>query len=298
MQFGYACMQCILKRYSRIAQKHADADRGISYVKEILGVMANAPEGVAVPFLTPAFTKLTEKYYGADGADYEKAKKASNEIMLCLLPELEQQVRDADDPLRMSMALAQIANYIDFTALYGKVDFDRLRELFHRTDEYLPNEEEYRRFCADLFDARELVYICDNAGEIVADRLAAEQITEYFPQLSVTFAVRGQSAVNDALREDAVTAGLDRFGKIVDNGSGISGTQFGYLSEQMEKALSDADVILAKGQGNFETMLGCGYNVYYSFLCKCERFTEFFGVKPLTGMFVNERRLEGMDAPV
>lgn len=296
MQFEYACMQCILKRYSQIAKKHGDTDRGIAYVKEIMGVMANAPEGVAVPFLTPSFTRLTEKYYGADGADYEKAKKTSNEVMLSLLPELEQQVRGADDPLRMAMALAQTANYIDFTALYGSVDFDRLREMFRQTDGYLPNEAEYRKFLAELSDARELVYICDNAGEIVADRLVAEQISESFPQLSLTFAVRGLPAVNDALLEDAMMAGLDRFGKIIDNGSGISGTQFGYLSEQMEKALSDADVILAKGQGNFETMLGCGYNVYYSFLCKCERFTGFFGVEPMTGMFVNERRLKGAGA--
>lgn len=291
MQFGYACMECILKRYTKVAQKHEDEQKGIAYVKEILRVLADAPEGVAIPFLTPAFAEITEKYYGSDGADYEKAKRVSNEIMLRLLPELREQVLAAGDPLQTALALAQIANYIDFTALYGKVDFDRLRELFRQTDRYLPEQREYRQFCDDLKNAGRLIYICDNAGEIVADRLAAEQITKRFPRVSLTFAVRGLPAVNDALREDAAMAGLEQFGRIVDNGSGISGTQFGYLGAEMAEALSEADVILAKGQGNFETMLGCGYNVYYSFLCKCERFTEFFGVEPLTGMFINERRL-------
>lgn len=295
MQFGYACMQCILERYTAIAKKHGDKEKGIAYVKEIMNAMVCAPAGVAIPYLSPVFGEITERYYGVDGADYEKAKRQSNEIMLSLLPELQQQVLSADDPLRMAFAIAQIGNYIDFTALYGKVDFAALRQLLSSTDRYLPEKTEYRTLCAELSQARSLVYICDNAGEIVADRLAAEQLAKAFPQLSMTFAVRGKPAVNDALREDAVMAGLQQYGRIIDNGSGISGTEFGYLGQEMEAALKAADVILAKGQGNFETMLGCGLNVYYSFLCKCERFTAFFGVPPMTGMFVNEKRLSEFD---
>lgn len=293
MKFGYACMQCILNRYSRIALEHGERDKGIAYVKEIMQAMVDAPEGVAMPYLSPAFAAITEKYYGRDGANYEKGKQRSNELMLSLLPELQAQVQAAEDPLRTALALAQIGNYIDFTALYGKVSFDTLRELLQDTARYLPQEDEYERFCKDLSEAKSLVYICDNAGEIVADRLVAEQLAARFPKLSLTFAVRGLPTVNDALREDALMAGLDRFGSIIDNGSAISGTEFAYLGAEMKAALDRADVIVAKGQGNFETMLGCGKNVYYSFLCKCERFTGFFKVAPMTGMFVNERRLDG-----
>lgn len=285
-------MQCILKRYSQIAQSHGDPERGVAYVKEIMQAMSSAPEGVAMPYLSPAFAEITEKYYGKDGADYEKGKQLSNELMMQLLPGLQKQVAGAEDPLRTAMALAQIGNYIDFTALYGKVSFDTLRELLQDTERYLPQEEEYQRFCRDLEAAGSLVYICDNAGEIVADRLVAEQLSLRYPQCALTFAVRGLPTVNDALREDALMAGLDRFGKIIDNGSAISGTEFAYLGAEMEAALDAADVIVAKGQGNFETMLGCGKNVYYSFLCKCERFTRFFSVAPMTGMFVNELRLD------
>ncbi len=295
MQFGETCYRCITQRYAKIAQKHGGGEKGERYVAEIRHAMDTAPQGVAMPYLSPVFGEITARYYGEDGADYEKGKKLSNELMLSLLPDLQKTARQADDPLKTAFALAQIGNYIDFTALYGKVDFSTLKDLLHSTECYLPEENEYRRFLADLSGAKSLVYICDNAGEIVADRVAAEQLHAAFPALSMTFAVRGLPTVNDALREDAVNAGLDQFGRIVDNGSGISGTEMAYLGQEMKDALEEADVIVAKGQGNFETMLGCGLNVYYSFLCKCERFTKFFGVEPMTGMFVNEKRLDFAD---
>lgn len=294
MQFSTACEQCILARYRCIAQSHGGAQID-AFLAEIQAVMDNAPKGVAIPFLSAPLTEVTDKYYGKDGADYVTAKRVSNEIMLSLLDELRAQVLAAEDPLRTALAVAQIGNYIDFTALYGAVDFEALRTLLRDTERYLPQEAEYSRFCADLRHAKRLVYLCDNAGEIVADRLVAEQLSRVFPALSLTFAVRGLPTVNDALREDALMAGLDRYGAIIDNGSAISGTEFGYLSAELDAALRGADVILAKGQGNFETMFGCGLNVYYSFLCKCSRFAGFFRVPMLTGMFVNEQRLDRAD---
>lgn len=295
MQFGEKCYRCITERYTKIAEKHGGGEKGKAYVAEIQHAMDTAPAGVAMPYLSPVFGGITARYYGADGADYEKGKKLSNELMLALLPELQSQVQAAKEPLRTAFALAQIGNYIDFTALYGKVNFDTLKDLFGDAARYAPEETEYRLFLDDLKGAKSLVYICDNAGEIVADRLAAEQLHAAFPDLSMVFCVRGLPTVNDALQEDAVMAGLDRFGKIIDNGSGISGTEMAYLGDEMKTALEAADVIVAKGQGNFETMLGCGLNVYYSFLCKCSRFTDFFGVAPLTGLFVNEKRLKISD---
>ena len=100
----------------------------------------------------------------------------------------------------------------------------------------------------------------------------------------------GGPALNDALREDAEAAGIPALARVVDNGSCIGGMELGSLSAESREALDGASVILAKGQANLETMLGCGYNVYYLFLCKCARFTEMFGVPAMTGMFLNDRR--------
>lgn len=291
MQFGIGCMDCLFQRHARLARSQGDRSKGIAYMKEIMGAMADAPEGVAAPWLTPVFARITEKYYGSDAQRYRQAKELSNRMMLELLPGLRARTEAAEDPLLTALLLARTCNYIDYTAFADRVNRPELEQLLSQCAPSEADRAEYSRFCQDMATARKLVYICDNAGEILADRLAAEALHRRFPHTALVFAVRGAPAVNDALREDALLAGLDQLGRIVDNGSGISGVELGWLGQEMAHELDSADVILAKGQGNFETLLGCGKNVYYLFLCKCPRFTDLFSVPLLTGMFVNERRL-------
>lgn len=289
MQFGTLCIECLVERYARMGRAAGDEQTATRFLKRVMQVLCSAPEGVSAPFLTPQLTALTEEFYGKSAIDYEAVKRESNDAMQSLLPELRQRLAQAEDPLRLALGFAATANYIDFTALFGQVELKSLGGLFRAAQ--LPDEAVYRAFCAELAQAEELLYVLDNAGEIFADRLVAEQLRARFPALRLTFAVRGRPAVNDALREDAALAGLDTLGAVIDNGSGISGTELGYLSEELSAALARAPVILAKGQGNFETMFGCGRNVYYLFLCKCLRFSELFSVPPMTGVFTRETAL-------
>ena len=97
-------------------------------------------------------------------------------------------------------------------------------------------------------------------------------------------------------REDAAAVGLDKLVPIVDNGTRIPGTELAYVGEEMRRCLQEADVILSKGQANFETLATSGLNIYYIFLCKCPRFTRLFNVPMLTGMFLNEQQLH-IDSP-
>ena len=132
------------------------------------------------------------------------------------------------------------------------------------------------------------MYLTDNAGEIGFDRVLAEEIAKAYPNLAVTFCVRGAAAQNDATRQDAAAVGIPF--PVIDNGNRVAGTQLDMLSEEAAAALSGADVILAKGMANAETMLGCGYNVYYAFLVKCQRFVSRFGRPLFTPMLVKERQ--------
>ena len=104
-----------------------------------------------------------------------------------------------------------------------------------------------------------------------------------------SFGVMLEILKNDVTEEDAIQIGLEKYCRILGNGSGIAGTYLPSIAEEARAVLASADVITAKGQGNFETMLGCGLNVYYVFLCKCEWFERRFGMKHLEGVFVNER---------
>ena len=142
---------------------------------------------------------------------------------------------------------------------------------------------------ADVRSARHLVYACDNCGEVVLDRLLMEEMKKENPGLQITALVRGENVLNDVSAEDARAVGLDRVAKIVGNGSNIGGTQMAYLGDEAREAMLDADLIISKGQGNFETLTGAGLNVYYLFLAKCPHYTKWFGMEHMSGQLLHTR---------
>ena len=124
------------------------------------------------------------------------------------------------------------------------------------------------------------------------DRLFIEEIKRQNPRLDVTVITRGAPVLNDCTKEDACSVGLDLAAHIVSNGTAVAGTCLDRIAPAAREAIDNADVIISKGQGNFETLIGCKKNVYYLFLCKCEKFSDRFGVKNMSAMLVNDKRLE------
>ena len=146
----------------------------------------------------------------------------------------------------------------------------------------------YRSFLRQCERARTFLLIADNCGEIVLDKLFLQQLKQTYPQLDMTVMVRGDEVLNDATEEDARYVQLDRVASVISNGSSIAGTVYELLPHDAKEAFDRADVILAKGQGNYESICGQGHHVFYSFLCKCELFTSRFQVPKLTGLFLEE----------
>ena len=201
---------------------------------------------------------------------------------------LKKQIDDSEDPLAKSIVMARIGNYIDFGAM-NHVDKDEFLDLFRDTQMREDDKLTYKAFLNECENAKNFLLVCDNCGEIVLDRLMIEQLKKRFPNLKVKALVRGEEVLNDATIEDALYCGLDKVADIVSNGEAIAGTIYDMMPDQAKQALDEADVILAKGQGNYESMSGQGRHVFYEFLCKCDLFTSRFKVPRLTGIFVEER---------
>ena len=290
MQFDAQCMECLIHRQARLAERQNDPEGTYRYLRDVMQLLLEAPEGVAAPYMIPLFDDAYARYWGPD-LHYLPLKEQSNRGMLARLPEMRRMIREAEDPLLMALKFAQTGNYIDYGALRDGVDEDVLGQMLQKTPENVIDPVEYAHFQEDLARAGRLLYIGDNAGEIVADMAVVEELRRSYPRLHVTFAVRGGDTLNDVTRQDAAAVGLDQLVPIVDNGSRIPGTELGYLGEEMRRELEAADLVISKGQANFETLVTGGYNVYYIFLCKCQRFMRLFQVPKLTGMFLNERRL-------
>ena len=183
---------------------------------------------------------------------------------------------------------AILGNYIDFSALYGEVSFEKLDAMLETALEMELDMDVYGSLCRELERGGKLLYLTDNAGEIGFDRLFAEAIAAKYPQISITFCVRGGPALNDATREDAVQVGISF--PVIDNGNLVPGTELKILGAEAKHAMDSADLIIAKGQANAETLLDSGYNIYFAFLIKCVRFMERYSLPKLTPMLVKERK--------
>lgn len=291
MKLNPYCMCCAVNKQEEKIRKFPDMDKKTEYMKKVMSILSSAEEQDCSPSLSVEIKKLYSEFWNCPAEDYTEIKKEFNQLMLNVEASVEEKIRTSADPLETALLYARIGNYIDFAALENVSQETMLKLLENENQEPL-SQTEYANFQTDLSTAKTLVYLTDNCGEIVLDKLAVKILKEKYPQLNITVIVRGYPVVNDATMEDAEEIGLTDIVKVTGNGSNVGGTWFPGLSNEARTLLEQADVILAKGQGNFETMNNCGLNVYYLFLCKCDLFQRRFHAKALQGMFLNERRIQ------
>ena len=291
MKLNPYCMCCAVNKQEEKIRKFPDMDKKTEYMKKVMSILSSAEEQDCSPSLSVEIKKLYSEFWNCPAEDYTEIKKEFNQLMLNVEASVEEKIRTSADPLETALLYARIGNYIDFAALENVSQETMLKLLENENQEPL-SQTEYANFQTDLSTAKTLVYLTDNCGEIVLDKLAVKILKEKYPQLNITVIVRGYPVVNDATMEDAEEIGLTDIVKLTGNGSNVGGTWFPGLSNEARTLLEQADVILAKGQGNFETMNDCGLNVYYLFLCKCDLFQRRFHAKALQGMFLNERRIQ------
>ena len=292
MKLNPYCMCCAVNKQEEKIRKFPDMDKKTEYMKKVMSILSSAEEQDCSPSLSVEIKKLYSEFWNCPAEDYTEIKKEFNQLMLNVEASVEEKIRTSADPLETALLYARIGNYIDFAALENVSQETMLKLLENENQEPL-SQTEYANFQTDLSTAKTLVYLTDNCGEIVLDKLAVKILKEKYPQLNITVIVRGYPVVNDATMEDAEEIGLTDIVKVTGNGSNVGGTWFPGLSNEARTLLEQADVILAKGQGNFETMNDCGLNVYYLFLCKCDLFVKRrFHAKALQGMFLNERRIQ------
>lgn len=289
MKINAFCMSCLVQSQARRIQKFEDEEKKACYMREVLGLIADSNPKWSAPALLEPISKLYETYWGAQG-DLKREKRIFNDLLLSMEETLEEKIRSSKDPLEMVLCLARLGNYIDFSAL-SEVSAEKLLELLEQAEQETLEVEEYGCFRKDLENGKRLVYLTDNCGEIVLDKILIKLLKEQYPQLSIEVLVRGIAVTNDATLEDARYVGLTEVVPVLGNGSGIAGTELTHISEEARGKLKQADLILSKGQGNFETLHTCGLNIYYLFLCKCDWFVQRFQAEHLQGMFVNETRI-------
>ncbi len=282
------CYACHFRKNIETAKSLGDEQTATAFARELLQMYVDAPAHVASPWFSPGVSKLFQKYYGLEEDRFVQEKLDSNRFVIQRLDAIRQRVQAQADPVFAGLQFSILGNYLDFSALQGQVSFEKLDEMLDMGLQMELDRDCYARLCRELSQGQRLLYLTDNAGEIGFDRIFAEEIQKKYPHLTITFCVRGAPALNDATREDAAAVGLPF--PVIDNGNAIPGTQLDMLGPEAKEAFEQADVILAKGMANNETLYGCGYNVYYAFLIKCKFFEERYGKPLMSPMLVAERK--------
>ena len=281
------CKNCQLKKNLNAYPAGASQESIDIYQLRVRDILDKC-DGLSTPQVAEKMYDLRRELFGAD-KDYSEIKKYYNRLMLSLLPYMEQRVRTAKDPLMMAVQYAMAGNYIDFGAM-DSVDENQLKVQLDHAAGIVINTYVLDSFRKDILSAQQMAYFTDNCGEIVTDKLLISVMRSLAPDLEVTVIVRSKDAVNDATIEDARQIGMeDAATRVIGNGNGMPGNVISKMSPEAMNMIDKADILISKGQGNYEGLSGCGLNIYYLFLCKCEAFMKRFDVPQFTGIMTHEK---------
>ena len=284
------CIKCLVNKYLSNELSNIDEGTRFKYYQGVLSILSNSPSDVSAPEIVAEVSKLQRQLLGKED-DYTENKRYFNALILSKEGNISRNIALSEEPLLLSAKYAMLGNYIDFGTMES-VDENKLNELLDNVSDIDFDRKEFDNFKNELSRAERVVYLTDNCGEIALDKLFISQIKREYPSAVIEVILRGYPVLNDSTLEDAYQVGLDKVVKISGNGSDIAGTCLEKISKEAREKIESADVVIAKGQGNFETMRHCGYNVYYLFMCKCKMFADRFNVPRFSGMFLNDKRIK------
>ncbi len=213
------------------------------------------------------------------GDPYTHVKDRSNTYAITLLPALKEEVQSSSDPFTTALRFALAGNVIDFGAA-STVEDDTIHKTLQNAREAVLPEDEVKCLKRAVQEANSILYIGDNAGEIVFDRLFIEQL----PAERVTFAVRGNPVINDVTMADAHRTGIVSIVKVIESGSATPGILLNECSITFQRIFEEADLIIAKGQGNYESLSDTDARIAFLLMAKCPVIARDIGCE--VGSFV------------
>ena len=280
------CLLCMGRNLTAKFPEDASEEQRIRFIQGVYELLGGMSLTDTAPKATRDIMHLREEMFGPE-KDYASLKSRYNAKVMKYEDRIRAEIQAAPDPLKRAIQYSIYGNYIDFTVPQG-VEDEKLEALLEASSGFVVDEKKLEAIRRELSGARELFFLLDNCGEIVLDKLFMEEIRREFPDIAITAVVRGGDFANDVTVKDAEETRLSEVAEILPNGDDIGGTMPERMSEEARNRLLSAKLIFAKGEGNFETLWGCGWNIYYFFLCKCELFANRFRVPPNTGMIVHD----------
>ena len=278
----YECMTCIIAQVLNVAKlMNFSEQKKEAAMRESLAYLSSANYEGCTPESMGELWALLSKYTGADDP-YAAIKSLCNREAMKMEEHARAAIRASSDPFVRALKYAVAGNLVD----YGLEHPVSLEEQNRQVDAIAASPfavDDSAALKKALESAKTLVYLCDNAGEILFDKLLIEEIRREFPQIEPTCVVKGSPVLNDVTLSDALEVGLDTVAHVMDNSDGSPGTVLHRASDAFRAAYEKADVVISKGQGNFESLheeeRG---NLYFLFMTKCEAICQMVGTPKMS----------------
>lgn len=264
------CIPCFFRQGLTAARMAGLNSRGQKEIlDEIARIIPDIPLESSPPEIGRNIYKAIKEISGLEDP-YKKVKKEYIELALRLYPELKKIVEESKDPLLTAIRIAIAGNIIDFG--FGE-EFNVEKTLNSTLKEDFAVLD-YQDFKDDLKEAEMVLYIGDNAGETVFDRVLIEEING-----NIYYAVRGEPIINDATFKDAIDSGIAEVAGIISSGSDAPGTILKRCNQKFIELFYKSDIIISKGQGNYETLSEVDRDLYFLLMVKCPVIARDIGVK-------------------
>ena len=282
MQLNLNCLLCNLKQVLTVSSlAGADEKTTELIMREVMGYLKDADYARSNPEVIRGTWEIITKHL-QDADPYREIRSSYNAELLGLAPAVRSMIQEAEDSFDAALKLAITANLIDFAASHS-FDQKMVLEKLGCAREQTLAVDESPKLKEALGGARTLLYLGDNCGEIVIDKLFLEEVRRGFPQLTMCFGVRGTPSVNDVTLVDVLQVGMSEVARVISNGDGCLGTVLHRTSSEFQQAFKEADVIIAKGQGNYESLSETAHkNLFFLFMAKCEAVAQAAGVKNMS----------------
>lgn len=266
------CYFCISKTVERLVNKQAKTEQdAVEFISDIHNMLTENWDK-SNPLLATHIHRTAKKVLKNDNL-YEQEKKHANSVLLDNYDYWKNIVESSENPLYMAAKLAVAGNVIDYGANSAPTDIESKINEIIKKDFAIDNTKE---LFEKINSAKTILYLGDNAGEVVFDKLFIETMQHK----NVIFAVRGTPVINDITIEDAKDIGMDRVCRVITNGFDAPSTLLKYCSDEFIEEYNSADLIISKGQGNFEGLIDEKQdNLFFMLMAKCNTMAELLGVK-------------------
>ncbi len=283
MKLEYECLPCALNTFVRMIESSELSDIEKSQaIRSYLYTLSDEDFSQPPPELGG---KLHQKIREImkDPDPYKEAKDHYNRLMMEKYDELAEFINTSRNKFKTALKLSLVANVIDF-ATQDNID---IRNIFFKALDIKISIDNSNALLSEIKKSNTILYIGDNAGEIILDKLLLKTIYDNYNN-NLYFAVRGAPTINDITREDAEFANIDEVAAIIDTGNDYPGILLNACSDEFIEIFNKADIIISKGQGNFESLTAAYKNIYFLLMVKCNPVARFLDAQK--GSFVVAKR--------